>query len=119
MNMPSKAEVIRTAVLQNPKLGPTEIVRIVEGVLPGTKVRTQEVSTIKGEMRKKGTLPEGAAKPPAVVEQEVQREPVIAQATPAAAPAAGDVAARIQNLKDAAAALGGVEPAKRILDMLK
>jgi hypothetical protein len=111
----TKAEIVREYLLKFPEMRPTEMARRILDENKGLKLRIQEISTIKGKMKKDGTFP------PASVAPERKPAPATPQKQASAAPQSPgmNLADRLARLKEAADAVGGPEAAKRILDLMK
>ena len=98
--MPTKAELIRGALAKHPQMKPAQIARLIMQENEGVKVDGSEVSKYKSGKQK------GAKKAPGT-------EPA-----PAPPPRQASVSERVAELKRAALALGGIDEARRILDLL-
>lgn len=107
----TKAELLRSYILKHPDATPTALVEIIRRDHKDIKLAPQEISTLRGKMRQKGELPD-------TQEGEVAAPAPAAQLNGQVAPALS-LADKLARLKEAVEAVGGIDEARRILDMLK
>jgi hypothetical protein len=98
-----KSHVIREFLARYPEEGPTALANRIMEAHPEYRIKAQEVSVCKSEMKKKG----GGLTP-----QTSSTE------TPHQAANSKDLAGKLATLKRVADELGGVEETKKILDLL-
>lgn len=103
--MRSKAEIVREYLTRYPEVGPTELADRVKKDHPGLKLRGQEVSTIKGKLKTRGLWPPTPEEKPAQNGAGPAKEVTLAD--------------KLRRLKEAADAVGGVEEAIELLQLLK
>jgi hypothetical protein len=104
----TKADLIREYLAKFPQMGPTKLANKIMQENRGFVIRGQEISNLKGKPR------------PAVqtiAQAVVATPPAVSNNAPD--PKEDSMADRITQLREAAEAVGGIEEAKKILDLLK
>ncbi len=103
----TKADIVREYLLKFTNLGPSELIELILSDHPGLRLRPQEVSTIKGKLKKDGKWPgPTTTSPPIEPAQDVLVQP-------------SSFAEKLLDLKAAAEAVGGCEEAKKLLDIIR
>lgn len=101
----TKADIIRSFLRRFPEETPSALVDLIKAENKDMKLVPQEVSTIKSKMKSRELATIN------IEQEEEEEEPMRSDE--------GSLAEKLARLKEAADAVGGVDEAKRILDMLR
>lgn len=109
-----KAAIVRDYLERHPDLGTGELTRLILQENKGMKLHPQEVSKYRSRMRKDKLETVN----PVMGTTYSEAHMVVESHSPSVVPSPESLSRNLIRLKEAAQAVGGMEEAKRILDLM-